>query len=122
MAWYKVFYTHIKFSALIFFFVFCFWKCGKTRYRGFDYYIHLTKCDYKFKTDFFPTSGWSLTHGSSVHENRGDVIKHEYATSKLPDDINDFPFSKFVQEHFQVQICRLCTQCRIEFKNNRGPP
>ncbi|XP_078347643.1 unconventional myosin-XV-like isoform X3 [Oculina patagonica] len=52
---------------------------------------------------FANIQGWSLANGSSVHETRGDVIKHDYATSKLPDDINDFPFSKFVQEHFQSE-------------------
>ncbi|KAJ7340291.1 TRAFAC class myosin-kinesin ATPase super [Desmophyllum pertusum] len=52
---------------------------------------------------FANIQGWSLAHGASVQENKGDMIKHDYATSKLPDDINDFPFSKFVQDHFQSE-------------------
>ena len=48
--------------------------------------------------------GWTLTHGSSVHENRGGIIKHDYATSTLPENINDFLFSKFAQENFQVSF------------------
>ena len=41
-------------------------------------------------------------HGNSIKENKGEVIKHDYATTKIPEDINDFPFSKFAHEHFQV--------------------
>ena len=44
-----------------------------------------------------------MTHGNSIKENRGEIIKNDYATSELPGDINEFPFSKFAHEHFQVR-------------------
>ena len=44
-----------------------------------------------------------MTHGNSIKENRGEIIKKDYATSELQKDINEFPFSKFAHEHFQVR-------------------
>ena len=48
-----------------------------------------------------------MTHGSSIQEARGDVIKQDYAVSSLPKDINEFPFSKFAQSHFKVSLNNL---------------
>lgn len=48
------------------------------------------------------SSGWSLAHGNSVKEKNGEIIKCDFAKTKLPEDINEFPFSKFAQEQFQV--------------------
>ena len=43
-----------------------------------------------------------MAHGNSVKEKNGEIIKCDFAKTKLPEDINEFPFSKFAQEQFQV--------------------
>ena len=43
-----------------------------------------------------------MAHGNSVKEKNGEIIKCDFAKTKMPEDINEFPFSKFAQEHFRV--------------------
>lgn len=52
---------------------------------------------------FANIQGWSLVHENSVKEKNGEIIKHNFAKTQLPDDINQFPFSKFAQEHYQSE-------------------
>lgn len=52
---------------------------------------------------FANIQGWSLAHGNSVKEKNGEIIKCDFAKTKLPEDINEFPFSKFAQEQFQSE-------------------